>query len=422
MGNLTKDDHPPAQEDSDQSFPCQFLDLIIATQARLLQAHFDLTAFMNLVVEQMHILTAATGVVIELVEKDEMVYRATTGSIKNYIGLRLPVLNSISGLCITSQTILRSDDTEIDPRVNKVACQKVGARSLIVSPLFYEGKAIGVLKTISDKPAAFTKNDMQTLQLMSGLIASGIAHNIFISESKKVKNLQNEFISMVSHELRTPLTSIRGALKLLLSGALGDFSTDGKKLLEIANNNSERLIRLVSEILDIEKMSAGKMSFNIQPLSLKNLVNDAVKNNQMYAKQLNVNLALDPIDIEEVMIKIDADRFLQIMANLISNAIKYSPKNESVRVNVIRNDKAVRISIIDRGPGIPDEFQTRLFEKFAQANIDASHKQGGTGLGLSITKMLIEKFGGLINFETSKAGTTFYFDLPIYQEAPQVQI
>ena len=251
-------------------FTREHLDKIIEIQSRLLQANFDLDEFMDFVVYQLENLTPATGVVIELAEEKDMVYRAATGSIKEYIGLRLPIQNSISGLCVLSKQILREDDTEMDSRVNKAACQKVGARSLVVAPLFYRGKAVGVLKIISKNPYAFSVTDIQTLQLMSGLIASGIAHHIFIRESKKVETLQNEFISMVSHELRTPLTSISGSLILLLSGALGQFSDKAKNLLEIANNNSKRVIRLVSDILDIQKLHADKMNFTMQSVHLKN--------------------------------------------------------------------------------------------------------------------------------------------------------
>lgn len=156
----------------------QKLDLILQVQTRLMETDFDLASFMDLVVEDMLELTPATGAVIELHEKDEMVYRAATGSIKDYIGLRLPSENSISGLCVKSREVLRSNDTEKDERVNLEACRKVGARSMVVAPLFHDGKTVGVLKIISNQPNAFNEEDVKTLQLMAGFVASGLSQQI----------------------------------------------------------------------------------------------------------------------------------------------------------------------------------------------------------------------------------------------------
>lgn len=155
------------------------LNKVIEIQANLAGANFDVNQFMNLVVEQMQQLTPATGVVVELVEDHEMVYRAATGSVKEYIGLRLLRENSISGLCVKTKEVLLSNDTEVDDRVNAEACRKVGARSLVVAPLFHEGKAIGVLKILSREPNAFSEQDVQTLKLMAGLIGSALAKQIY---------------------------------------------------------------------------------------------------------------------------------------------------------------------------------------------------------------------------------------------------
>lgn len=154
------------------------LDLILQVQTRLMESDFDLSSFMDLVVEDMLKLTPATGAVIELQENNEMVYRAATGSVKNYVGLHLPFENSISGLCVKSHEVLRSDDTEKDERVNIEACRKVAARSMVVAPLFHNGKTVGVLKIVSDQPQAFSEEDVKTLQLMAGFVASGLSQQI----------------------------------------------------------------------------------------------------------------------------------------------------------------------------------------------------------------------------------------------------
>lgn len=156
----------------------EHLNQIILTQSRLAEANFNLDDFMQLVVEQVQNLTRSIGVVVELVDGDDMVYRAATGTVKTHVGLHLPQKNSISGLCVREKKILRSDDTETDKRVNIEACRRVHARSLVVAPLFYKGDTVGVLKILSDKPSAFTEDDVKTLQLMAGLIGSALAHQI----------------------------------------------------------------------------------------------------------------------------------------------------------------------------------------------------------------------------------------------------
>jgi GAF domain-containing protein len=160
------------------------LELLVQTQKKLLDADFDLSSFMDLVVEEMQLLTPATGVVVELVEGDEMVYRAATGTVKDYIGLRLTIQGSISGLCVQKQEVLISNDTEKDPRVNVEACRRVSARSLVVAPLMHLGRAVGVLKILSRAPDDFTDEDVKTLQLMSGFLASALANQIL----QEIKN------------------------------------------------------------------------------------------------------------------------------------------------------------------------------------------------------------------------------------------
>lgn len=168
------------------------LNQIIKTQAKLAEADFNFDAFMQLVVEQMQSLTPATGVVVELVEGDEMVYRAAIGTVVDYVGFRLKIQNSISGLCVLNNEVLRSDDTEKDSRVNVEACRKVGARSLVVAPLIYEGNPVGVLKILSINANSFLEKDVQTLQLMAGFIAAGVAHQLFYEKNAKLLKERTE--------------------------------------------------------------------------------------------------------------------------------------------------------------------------------------------------------------------------------------
>lgn len=237
-----------------------------------------------------------------------------------------------------------------------------------------------------------------------------------ITERKKVDRLKNEFVSTVSHELRTPLTSIRGSLGLIAGGVAGEIPAQAKILVDIAHNNCERLVRLINDILDIEKIESGKMVFDFRPVEIMRLMEEALEANLAYAEQFRVRYTLDG-DLSGVKTLADQDRLMQVMANLLSNAAKFSPANDVVAVSVARHGQEVRVCVTDHGPGIPEEFHHRIFQKFAQADASDTRQKGGTGLGLNISKAIIEKHGGEIGFKTqSGIGTTFYFDLPEWRE------
>lgn len=236
-----------------------------------------------------------------------------------------------------------------------------------------------------------------------------------ITERKEIDRMKNEFVSMVSHELRTPLTSIRGALGLVTSGKIEALSDKTKGLLDIANNNCLRLINLINDILDIEKIEAGKMDFEIETLELMSLVEQSIQSNIQFAQKFGVGLKLENT-LEKILIRVDSNRLIQVLTNLLSNAIKFSKANANVKVSVTDLNKYVRVSVTNYGSEIPKEFKNRIFQKFAQADSSDTRKKGGTGLGLSISKAIIEKMGGHINFTSENNETTFYFDLPEFVE------
>jgi signal transduction histidine kinase len=234
-----------------------------------------------------------------------------------------------------------------------------------------------------------------------------------LTQSKKTELLKNEFVSVVSHELRTPLTSIHGALSLILGGAAGEFSVKALQLLEIANTNCIRLVRLINDILDIEKIEAGKIDFDLKPIELSTLIFSALSNNQMVGEQHGVHISCDQI-IPGIKVNADNDRLMQVLTNLISNAVKFSPDGETVKISMSQKGHRVIVAITDKGAGIPIEFQSKVFEKFSQADSTTTRQKGGTGLGLAISKALIHKLGGTLNFISKIGdGTTFFFDLPI---------
>ena len=233
-----------------------------------------------------------------------------------------------------------------------------------------------------------------------------------ITERKRIENLKNEFVSTVSHELRTPLTSIRGALRLLVGGKLGELPEEANNMLEIANNNSERLMLLINDILDIQKIEAHQMVFNLQEINVMSFLEKAVTDNVGYSKEHGVDFRIVQ-RLDDVRVSVDPDRLMQILSNLMSNAARYSPKDKMVEISLTRHNGMVRISVTNFGPEIPKDFQPMLFDKFTQAVSEEARQKGGTGLGLSISKALVEKMGGLISFVSKEGiGTTFYIDLP----------
>lgn len=237
-----------------------------------------------------------------------------------------------------------------------------------------------------------------------------------ITERKKIDKMKNEFVSVVSHELRTPLTSIRGSLGLIVGGAVGSFTEKARKLLEIANNNCERLLMLINDILDIEKIEAGKMIFTLKVVDIQDLVNESILINKIYANKFGVKVQLVKGQ-SGIKVNVDSHRVLQVLTNLISNAVKFSPLGATVDISIERNNDIVRVSIIDYGIGISEEFQKSIFQKFSQADSSTTRGKSGTGLGLSISKAIVEKLKGTLSFNSQKnQGAVFYFDLPIWNE------
>ncbi len=245
---------------------------------------------------------------------------------------------------------------------------------------------------------------------MTGTIAD-------ISTRKEIERMKNEFISVVSHELRTPLSSIVGSLGLLVRTS--DLREDIQTLIRVARANPPRLVRLITDILDVQKLDADTLQIQLEPVELGTLLDTAIQANQGYADQYGVSLVLTQTQ-GSAWVDANFDRLMQVMANLLSNAAKFSPRGARVEVRLQRMNGAFRVSVIDPGPGIPEEFKPRVFDRFAQADSSTSRQRGGTGLGLAICKMIIDKLGGKIDFDSTPGlGTTFYFDLPPHAHAAQ---
>jgi signal transduction histidine kinase len=239
-----------------------------------------------------------------------------------------------------------------------------------------------------------------------------------IDQHKKMERMKDEFISLVSHELRTPLTSIHASLGLLSSGLTTGLPEKARQLLEVAHRNSQRLVRLIGDVLDLQKIESGTMPFELRPVEIGPFLEQAIEANEAYGAQFGVSFVLNGVP-PRIGIKADPDRLMQVITNLLSNAAKFSPSYRTVLVAAQRNAGVVRVTVTDRGPGIPEEFRARIFQRFAQADSSTTREKGGTGLGLNISKAIVERMGGHIGFETEVGvGTTFYVELPLTEQSP----
>ena len=233
-----------------------------------------------------------------------------------------------------------------------------------------------------------------------------------VTEERQLAQMKDDFVATVSHELRTPLTAIGGSIGLLAAGAGGELPPKAQHLADLARKNNQRLVTLVNDLLDIEKLESGRAEFHFETVDLKALLTAVCEQNTPYADHFHVTLSLEAED--GLTVSGDPDRLTQAMTNLISNAVKFSPPGGEVRISLTRKDGEARISVTDQGPGVPESFRPRLFRRFAQADSSSQRGQPGTGLGLAITKNLIERQGGAIHLDPGPArGATFHVDLPL---------
>jgi hypothetical protein len=245
----------------------------------------------------------------------------------------------------------------------------------------------------------------------NGEIAGIVAIARDITESRHQEQMKNEFIATVNHELRTPLTSIVGALRLLGDGRAAASQDSAKRLLDIALENGERLARIVNDILDFERIGSGKMLYRKELVPVRALVEQTIEANQILAREYGVRLLLDDPS-GQADVSTDPARLSQVITNLLSNAIRFSPRGADVVVAIESTPTMVRISVKDQGPGIPPEYKDRIFEKFVQVDATDARKKGGTGLGLAIAKQITTQLGGEICLDTvPNRGSCFHVTL-----------
>jgi signal transduction histidine kinase len=273
-----------------------------------------------------------------------------------------------------------------------------------------------IARTIGSKRNFADRNLEMLIPIAEQLAIAAETIRLF-EQTKKLDQLKSDFVSKVSHELRTPLTSIKGFTEILLSYQDIDLKTR-QEFLTIINEESERLTRLINDILDISKIEAGKTEWNIQPLSPSEIVVHAVKSVRAMAVEKNLPIV---IDVPESLPKIrgDRDQLIQVLDNLLGNAIKFSNSGH-VTIQGVQEDRMVRISVIDTGVGIPDADIQKIFDKFHHLGDTRTGKPRGTGLGLSICREIIQRLGGKIWCESHLGnGSRFHFTVPLWLETPR---
>ena len=243
-------------------------------------------------------------------------------------------------------------------------------------------------------------------------VVGGLAVFRDMTEFREIDNMKTEFISTVSHELRTPLTSIKGAIGLIMGGVAGEINEEVRELLNIAQKNTDRLIKIINDMLDISKIESGKIQMNKEPLYITDCVRRSVEGISAFAHQNNIRIETDLPPATSVILA-DKDRIDQVITNLLSNAIKFTPAGGQVTVSVREEDDFVKVSVKDTGIGVPETHLERIFDKFHQVDRTAARQKGGTGLGLSICYAIVNEHGGKIWAESIVGkGSTFSFTLP----------
>ncbi|RLL71020.1 histidine kinase N-terminal 7TM domain-containing protein [Paenirhodobacter hankyongi] len=242
-----------------------------------------------------------------------------------------------------------------------------------------------------------------------------------LAHAKAANHAKSQFLAMISHELRTPLTSIKGGLDLALHGATGELNEPLRNLLTIAQRNSLRLMKLVDDVLDLQKLDLSTITLELRDLDADAFLHDVIEEYEAYATEADVRLVMvsEPVNRQ---VRVDPDRLKQVVGNVISNAVKFSPEGGRVECSTRRGETMLRVSIRDSGIGIPENKEDQVFGRFHQVESSAAKASGGSGLGMHIAKILIERMGGAICYESRLGhGTTFHIDIPFApQAAPEV--
>ncbi len=355
-------------------------------------------------------------------EMNELVFKVTLeGGAEKLAGFRVKVGQGIAGWVVQTGKPALVLDPQRDPRWYSEISEALNfpTKSILCVPLTVKYKVIGAIELLNKLDGEFNEGDVERLSTMAASIAIGIENARLYEELqqaneglKELNEAKSEFVSIVAHELRTPMTSIKGYTDILLSGTVGKLTNRQEQFLEIVQVNANRLGKLVSDLLDISRIEAGKVKLDMRPLRVEEIIAEvtSIMASQIETKGLQLETKLAG---ELPLVQGDHDRILQVLTNLVGNAYNYTPSGGRITVFARLVDARLQISVADTGIGISSKDQERLFERFFRADHPVVREQAGTGLGLSIAKSIIELHGGGIWVESElDQGSTFTFTLP----------
>lgn len=319
-------------------------------------------------------------------------------------GLEFTNLKTLFGAALTTGKVVIANDPASHPARGGLPKGHPALKRFLGIPIFYGDKLVAMLGVANRQ----TDYDEQLLAFMQPLMVT-IGQLVVAAKAERLKD---EFVATVSHELRTPLTSIGGSLGLLGAGIMGSLPAEAQRLVQIAYSNCQRLTVLINDLLDMEKIAAGKVSYQSSWQPLAPLVKQAIDGMTSYVTTMP-QIVYDETTLNGWEVYTDGQRLMQILANYLSNAAKFSPPDLSISLLVEPADEGVWIGVRDQGPGIPAHFKARLFEKFAQADGSTTRRTGGTGLGLAISRALAEAMGGEVRCDSVEGnGATFWVRQP----------
>jgi PAS domain S-box-containing protein len=349
------------------------------------------------------VFAVADGAVVELIDgldgtgeaHDELRYVAVAGTLGPFADVRMKQAGSLSELAIRLGETMRCDDPDADPRVDRATCQRLGIRSMIVAPLFSKDRTIGVLKISSRYTWAFDDSDVQQLQLLAGSVSSALRHADDFASLEAANQLKLDLIGMLGHEIGTPLTSIMSYAET----AHDDWRTLPPErraaVLEVISRNAHRLNSLVGDVLSMVTIDSGELRVNREAINLAEAITTALA--AAGAETVPVNCPAD------LGVQIQPGHLEQILVNFLTNAAKYA--GNAAAVNAYRDGERVRIDVVDDGPGVPESFRSKLFDRFARAE---GAVVNGTGLGLYIVRILARANAGDADYRPNPSGGSIF--------------
>ncbi len=353
---------------------------------------------------------------VSLVDRDRQWFKSHYG-----LGAReTPRDAAFCAHAILADEVFVVEDSSLDTRFhdNPLATGAPHVKFYAGAPLIMrDNLRLGTLCVIDNEARELTIAQKQALEVLARQVVSQLELRLKVKELQSLDRAKDEFLSMISHELRTPLTSIYGSLALL-NAKTEQLDKPMGKMVTIAYRNTDRLLAIVNDILDLSKMEAGKLDICEQPVDLVSVAKQSIELNEAYCEQCGCEVVLDVNEHGATVVALgDEQRLLQVLGNLISNAAKFTHEGDIIEISLVANPETATIKVTDHGPGIPRNVQESLFQKFKQVNPEGHYKFPGTGLGLNICKHIVELHQGDIDFESIPGEhTTFYFSLPIAEQ------